>query len=978
MLARAARLVRRPGSRILAWLIATPVALFGLPALAGVTWLVSDNLTQNFPLRVLVGIDLRHGHAPVWDPYLWSGSPLLSGFNAGAAYPATWLFSVLPGAFAWVVNQALVQVVAAVGMVVLLRVLGRSWTAAGLGAVAFSYGGFMAAQNVHIDVVEAGAWLPWAFAALDRLAHRDEGRSAAPWVGILGASIGLMGLSGAAEPILDGGLALGLYALWLWWRNPGRRWSFVGTVVAGVALGLALAGAQLVPGALIQEQSQRAVHSYQFFTSGSMNKSLTVLGLDPLLLGTSGGFPLHFFGTYSLAEVSSYVGIMPLMGVVGLLARRWRRHAEARRWRIWYGVLALGLVVTWGGFTPLGHIFFHIPLFNRQRLLARNLLEVDLAVAVLFATWLDHMLLARPAPAGATGPPDAREEAPTSEWRAGVGWRRGLPGPRGWRSDVVLPLVPPALVIALQVVLLIGGTWLPHFMHVPGHVTRSSLWPLVAFLTIPSAIAAVAMWLVLQRQRLARLMARLVTVVLLVDLALFNGFTQGSPDPDGATSATSTSANALAAFVAAQSPGPRVDQRRVALFDPDRYYSSQAEALGQPDLTILRSLSSVQGYGAVVDASYDRATDTHTQLDMRPSALADGTFAQLDLGVLATVPEYFVHLVGAAPGLPTSIVTGTTRIPPVGPSPHAPVDDTPPPPTSDANYQQSPAPAPTVSLGAGRARTQYFGTVLSVTAVSVPVWSGSGTLRVGLLSPAGTATEWIGTTGARPGTATVRAVAPTEASGIVLEAGAVPAPPTSGSAPGAVVPVGPAPTPLPPVRIGAAVLRTAGQGTYRVDGSLRDAVSPSRWRYAGMIGPFSLFTEASAGRAWVEGGRAGAARVVSSTPWGDETIRVTTARPATLVRSEQYATGWQATVTTSARAGAKPVRHAAEVQRHGLIEAVTVPVGTSLVHFTYRPHRVLEGFVISALGFVALIAFVVWPVARRRYRAFGSRRTAAR
>ncbi len=718
--------------------------------------------------------------------------------------------------------------------------------------MAFSYGGFMAAQSVHIDVVEAGAWLPWAFAALDRLAHRDEGRSAGPWVGILGASIGLMGLSGAAEPILDGGLVLGVYALWLWWRNPGRRWSFLGTVVAGVVLGLALAGAQLVPGALIQEQSQRAVHNYQFFTSGSMNKSLTVLGLDPLLLGASGSFPLHFFGTYSLTEVSSYIGIMPLMGVVGLLARRWRRLAEARRWWIWYGVLALGLVVTWGGFTPLGHVFFHIPLFNRQRLLARNLLEVDLAVAVLFATWLDVMLLARPARAGATGSADVDDEGPPAGPPAGgggaVGWWRRLPGPRGWRSDVVLPLVPPALVIALQVVLLVGGTWLPHFMHVPGHLTRSTLWPLVVFLTLPSAIAAYAMWLVLHRRQLARLMPRLLTVVVLVDLALFNGFTQGSPDPDGATTNSAT-ANTLAAFVAAHSPGPPTEQRRMALFDPDRYYNTQAEAMGQPDLTILRSLSSVQGYGAVVDRNYDSATDTHTQLDILPSALADGTFAQLNLGVLATVPEYFVHLVGAPPGLPTSIVTGTTRIPPVGPTPNAPVDDTPPPPTSDANYQQSPAPAAVVSLGAGRARTQYFGTVLAVTAVSVPVRSGSGTLRVGLLSPDGTATRWIGAPAARRGTETVRPPAPTAASGIVLEAVAEPA---SGPLPGASA----TPAPVRPVRVEAAVVRTEGQGTYRVDGSLRDAVTPGRWRYAGMLGPFSLFTEASAGSAWVQGGAA--------------------------------------------------------------------------------------------------------------------------
>lgn len=973
MLSRVARLVHPRASRwMLAAFVAVPTAIFGLPALAGVPWLVSDNLIQNFPLRVLVGIDLRHGHAPVWDPFLWSGSPLLSGFNAGAAYPATWLFSVLPGALAWVVNQALVEVVAAVGMVVLLRVLGRSWTASGLAAIAFSYGGFMAAQNVHIDLVEAGAWLPWAFAALDRLAHRSQGRSATPWVAMLGASIGLMGLSGAAEPILDGGVALGVYALWLFWKTPSRRVSLALGVAAGVVLGLALAGAQLVPGALIQEQSQRAIHDYSYFTSGSMNKSLTVLGLDPLVLGTSGVFPLHFFATYSLPEVSSYVGIMPLMGVFGLLARRHRRHPDSSRWWVWYVIAILGLVLSWGGFTPLGHVFFHLPLFNRQRLLSRNILEVDLAIAVLFATWVDHMLLSR-SPGEASSPavapdaqpdvaPDAqRSAAPDPDVSARARWWRALPGPAGWRSDIVLPLIPPLAVIGLQIVLLVGGTWLPHFMHVPGHLTRSSLWPLVAFLTIPSAIAAWAMWILLWRRRLTRWMPRLLTTLLIVDLLLFNGFTQGAPDPQGATD-NSTTANQLASFVAAQGQGPAGEEHRVALFDPDRYYSVPTERIGQPDLNILRNLDSVQGYGAVVDANYDRATNTHGQLDMNPSALADGTFAQLDLGVLATVPEYFVHLVVAAPASPVSVVTGATRIPPVGPMPGAPPDTTTPPPTSLGNYQYAPAPATTVPLVPGRTRTQFFGAVLSVTSVAIPVDSGSGALRVGLLGPGGSDTKWIGSTPTRPGTVVVDAPGPEPASGVVFES-------VSGPSPG--------------VEIGAAIVRTAGQGTYRVDGSLRDAVTPARWRYRGLIGPFSIFTQASAqGRAWVQGGARGGARptvhVVSSTPWGDETFRVITAHPATLVRSEQFASGWQATVTTSASDGARKSHHAARVRRQGLIQAVAVPAGTSLVHFTYRPHRVLEGFVASALGFIVMVGLVAWPVVRRRRTGTGARRSAAR
>jgi hypothetical protein len=940
--------------------VAVPLALFGLPAAAGVTWLVGDNLIQNFPLRVLVGIDLRHGHAPVWDPYLWSGSPLLSGFNAGAAYPATWLFSVLPGALAWVANQALVEIVAAVGMVVLLRVLGRSWTASGLGAFAFSYGGFMVAQSVHIDVVEAAAWLPWAFAALDRLANRPPGRSAAPWVGMLGASIGLMGLSGAAEPILDGGLVLAVYGAWLFWHTPARRVSIVLGVSAGVVLGLAIAAAQLVPGALIQAQSQRAVHDYWYFTSGSMNKSLTVLGLDPFLLGTSNKFPVPYFATYNIPEVASYIGILPLMGLFGLLARRHRRSPEARRWWIWYGIVALGLALSWGDFTPLGHLFFQLPLFNRQRLLSRNLLEVDLGVAVLFATWVDHMFLA-PSPL-----PDAPVVASPSGW-----WRR-LPGPGGWRSDIVLPLVPAAAVIGLQIVMIAGGTWFPHFLHVPGNVTRSSLWPLAAFLTIPTALASCGAWLVLRRRQLARYMARLLTVLMVVDLAVFNVFTQGASDPEGATTNNPT-ANALAAVVAAQGPGPQGELHRVAIFDPDRYYSVEVERLGEPDLNILRGLSSAQGYGAVVNAGYDRATDTHLQLAMAPAALANGTFARLDLGVLASVPQYFVHLVSAPSSSPQSIRNGLTPLPPVPPSAGAPADTTTPPPTPSVYYTTVPAPAKTVSLVSGQPRTQYLGTVLSVTSVTVAVRAGEpGTepsLRVGLLSADGRATTWIGSASAGPGApgeAVVTAPQPTPASGIVFEAvaGDTTSPGDAGAG-GA--------------QIGAAVVRTAGQGTYRVDGSLRDVVTPGRWRFAGMIGRFCVFTEASAaGRAWVQGAPPGTARVVSSTPWGDATIRVTTARRATLVWSEQFSTGWQATVTTVPAHGARSTRQAASVLRHGLVQAVPVPAGTSLVHFTYRPHRVLEGFVASVLGVTVLVALVAWPAFRRRRRDVGVRRAAAR
>ena len=69
-------------------LIAIPAAAFVLPDLIGGHLLITgDNLQQNYPLHVLVGSMLRHGQLPFWNQYIFSGTPLMADFNAGAFYP---------------------------------------------------------------------------------------------------------------------------------------------------------------------------------------------------------------------------------------------------------------------------------------------------------------------------------------------------------------------------------------------------------------------------------------------------------------------------------------------------------------------------------------------------------------------------------------------------------------------------------------------------------------------------------------------------------------------------------------------------------------------------------------------------------------------------------------------------------------------------------------------------------------------------
>lgn len=66
-------------SRAVILLVALPVIIFGVPAMLGHPILPGDDLTQNYPLRVLAGRQLGSGTLPLLNPYAWSGSPLLAG-----------------------------------------------------------------------------------------------------------------------------------------------------------------------------------------------------------------------------------------------------------------------------------------------------------------------------------------------------------------------------------------------------------------------------------------------------------------------------------------------------------------------------------------------------------------------------------------------------------------------------------------------------------------------------------------------------------------------------------------------------------------------------------------------------------------------------------------------------------------------------------------------------------------------------------
>src|ERR1700722_12729631 len=51
--------------------------------------------------------ELSHGRFPLWNPYLYCGTPFFAGFQSAMLYPPNWIYAVFPGAIAVNLDVAL-------------------------------------------------------------------------------------------------------------------------------------------------------------------------------------------------------------------------------------------------------------------------------------------------------------------------------------------------------------------------------------------------------------------------------------------------------------------------------------------------------------------------------------------------------------------------------------------------------------------------------------------------------------------------------------------------------------------------------------------------------------------------------------------------------------------------------------------------------------------------------------------------------
>jgi hypothetical protein len=336
-----------------------------------------DLLLFVIPFRHFLATHLQSGALPLWNPWIYLGTPFLASFQTGVLYPPS-LLLLLPFPFGFDIFLLAHFAIAATGFWLFLRERDLAAPACAVGSLTFALGGFLVSMINLTSHLQGAAWVPWAFLFWTRYLRREVLRDLALFICAL---VGLV-LAGAPEIFL---MAMCLFVGWTALAAP----SGVSCVRSMAALGFAVSIAlgvtafQLLPTLEYVQQSDRSgVLPLPEVTRWSLQR----ISLLQLLLPRSVSPAAAFNPDSVLLEApppwirSIYLGIVPLcFAIVGVCTGRERRF--------WTPVAVTAVVLAFGSAMPLlPALYGLLPIvFGKFRYPEKFYFLVHFAAAVLAA-----------------------------------------------------------------------------------------------------------------------------------------------------------------------------------------------------------------------------------------------------------------------------------------------------------------------------------------------------------------------------------------------------------------------------------------------------------------------------------------------------------------------------------------------------------------------------------------------------------------
>lgn len=329
-------------------------------------------------LRGLGFEEMRNGNLPLWNPYIFSGSPYLGSMQPALLYPPNIIYLILPIAKAINLDMAVHLFLFGFFTMLWLNRWKLHWAASTYAGIVVMLCGctYLRVLAGQVNVLANMAWFPLLLLSVDAIiddAKRE--RFPSPWCIVGIASTALMIYAAYPQSLFICAICTAVYTVLRLIHGGVRVVSLIELVlVAG--LPLFIGALQLWPGVATGMESIRGTDmSYEFGSTYSFPPENMLTMLAPAFFGDI--INLWPWGRWGFWDVSMYMGIVGLILMVNAFGRE---HVALRR--ITIALTLFTVFVALGRYTPFhAWLFDYVPGFNKFRSPSKFLLVTGFFMA---------------------------------------------------------------------------------------------------------------------------------------------------------------------------------------------------------------------------------------------------------------------------------------------------------------------------------------------------------------------------------------------------------------------------------------------------------------------------------------------------------------------------------------------------------------------------------------------------------------------
>lgn len=295
-------------------------------------FLITDPVRQQYPWKNLALSSEKKLELPFWNPYSFSGMPLLANFQSGAFYPLNILFLIIPFNFAWSLLIFGAHLLGGLFMYFYLKNLRLNTRASLLGGIVFSFSGFFIAWMEWGTVAYTGLWLPLILLSIDKVVLEIKNRKAFAWSFVYLFSLLSSFFAGHLQIFFYVVVFSSVYFIARWWQY-GRDVKILSLYIILGTLFFILSFIQWFPTFQLINLSARDIDQVNNWLKDGwfIPWEHIIQFIVPDFFGNP--TTLNYWGVWNYGELVGYIGILPLiMAIFAIFQRRDKKT-------LFYGIL---------------------------------------------------------------------------------------------------------------------------------------------------------------------------------------------------------------------------------------------------------------------------------------------------------------------------------------------------------------------------------------------------------------------------------------------------------------------------------------------------------------------------------------------------------------------------------------------------------------------------------------------------------------